>query len=164
MLPSGHVGGGGGGSLKDRLIVEIALFRVIGLDSCVRLHTSLATLSARSLPGIPMWLGIYWILIGRLRESIVRLRSEVSGPSPSRAVARDWLSVQIKMTVSESQLESSIQFSAAPKASHSSSKDEVMALPLMLALCKTSGSAGLPLVTTSPAPQFLVPSAAEPSV
>ena len=83
MLPSGHLGGGGGGgggSLKDRLIVEIALFRVIGLDSCVRLHASLATLSARSLPGIPMWPGIYWILIGRLRESIVRLRSEVSGP------------------------------------------------------------------------------------
>ena len=35
MQPSGHVGGGG--SLKDSLIVEIALFRVIGLDSSVRL-------------------------------------------------------------------------------------------------------------------------------
>ena len=124
MLGGGG-GGGGGESLKDRLIVEIALFRVIGLDSSVRLHASLATLSASSLPWIPMWPGIHWILIGRLRESKVRLRSEVSGPSPSRAVARDWLSVQIMMMVSA--LNSSIQFSAAPKASLSSSKDEVMA-------------------------------------
>ena len=150
--------------MNDRLIVEIALFRVIGLDSSVRLNASLAALSASSLPGIPMLPGIHWILIGRLRESKVRLRSEVSGPSPSRAVARDCLSVQIMMTVSGPQLESSIQFSAAPKASIFSSKDGVIALPLMLALCKTSGSAGLPLVRTSPAPPFLVPSAAEPSV
>ena len=149
--------------MKDRSIVEIALFRVIGLDSSVRLHAPLAALSASSLHGIPMWPGIHWILIERLRESKVRLRSDVSGPSPSRAVARDWLSVQIMMTVSESQLESSIQFRAAPKASLSSSKDEVIALPLMLALCNSS-AAGLPLVATSPAPPFLIPSAAEPSV
>ena len=123
--------------MKDRLIVQVALFRVIGLDSSVRLHASLAALSASSLPGIPMWPGIHWILIGRLRESKVRLRSEVSGPSPSRVVARDWQSVQIMMTMSGSQLESSIQFSAAPKASLSSSKDQVIALPSMLALCKT---------------------------
>ena len=74
------------------------------------------------------------------------------------------LSVQIMMTVSGSQLESSIQFSAAANASLSSSKDELIALPLMLALCKTSGSAGLPLVTTSSAPPYLVPAVAEPSV
>ena len=130
----------GGEFLKDRLIVEIARFRVIGSDSSVRLHALLAALSASSLPGIPMWPGIHCILIACLRESKVRLISEVLGPSPSRAVARDWLSVQIMMTVSRSQLESSIQFSAAPKASFSSSKDEVIALPLMLALCKSSGS------------------------
>ena len=130
----------------------------------MRLHAPLAALSASSLPGIPMWPGIHWILIEHLRKSKVRLRSDVSGPSPSRAVARDWLSVQIMMKVSGSQLEFSIHFRAAPKASLSSSKDEVIALPLMLTLCKTSGSAGLPLVTTNPAPPFLVPSAAEPSV
>ena len=130
----------------------------------MRLHAPLAALSVSSLPGIRMWPGIHWILIGRLKQSKVRPRSDVSGPSPSRAVARDWLLVQIMMTVSGSQMESSIQFRAIPKASVSCSKDEVIALPLMLALCKTSGSAGLPLVTTSSAPPFLIPSAAERAV
>ena len=82
-------------------MISMELDRDMGrVASVVMRVTSLAALSARSLPGIDEWPGIHWIKIEDEME-LMELRMEnVRGCDDMRASHKDLLSVQ-KSTVNE---------------------------------------------------------------
>ena len=81
-----------------------------------------------------------------------------------RASHKDLLSVQKIMEIERWLALMDVQDSADSMAVASSSQEPVNVLPFALMVVTTSGWSRNPLVTTVPAPSFLVPLLADPSV